>query len=187
MALFDLNRSNDTPISTLKLASITPRDWPTLPAVVPSTTPAFVRVISWFGGAVGDDVTKSTANATNDYSPRTQAQKATALGVALAVDVTKARGWIGPQDKYAAPPAVTLTGIAPANAVHGTAAIPVTCTGTGFTPYSVVTVDDVPVPTTYNSATSLTATITPKATAGTQAVKVVTYGIATTAQTFTAT
>jgi hypothetical protein len=186
MALFDLNRSNDTPISTLKLASITPKDWPTLPLPMPNTTPAYVRVISWFGGAVGDDVTVSTANATNDYTPRNQALKAQALGLSLAVDVTKNRGWIGPKDPYAAPPASTLTSINPTTAVHGTAAIPVTCTGTGFTPYSMVTVDGINVPTTYVSPTQLTATITPKATAGNQSVRVVTNGVASAAQTFTA-
>jgi hypothetical protein len=188
MALFDLNRSNDTPISTLKLASITPKDWPTLPAVVPSTTPIWVRTITFFGGVIGDDVSVSTANATNDYTPRNQGLKAQALGLTLAVDITKFRGWIGPRDPYStAKPNVTLTGISPNTAVHGTAAIPVTCTGTNFTPYSLVTVDNVIVPTTYVSPTSLTALVTPKATAGTQAVRVVTYGVATSPQTFTAT
>lgn len=186
MALFDLNRSNDTPISTLKLASITPKDWPTLPAVMPSVTPAFVRVISWFGGAVGDDVSVSTANATNDYTPRNQAAKATALGLSLAVDVTKLRGWIGPRDPYPGP-TVTLASISPNTAVHNTAAIPVTLTGTGFTMSSVAKVDGVAVPTVFNSPTSLTATVTPKVTAGTQAVAVTDHGITTAAQTFTAT
>lgn len=187
MALFDLNRSNDTPIATLMLASITPRDWPTLPAVEPSTARIDVPTVTYIGGATGDDVTAATANATlPDFTPRTEAAKAAAMGVPLAVDVAKPRGWIGPKDPYSAPPTVTLTGISPSTAVHGTAAIPVTCTGTNFTPYSVVQVDGVNVPTVYVSPTSLTATVTPKATAGAQAVTVLTYGISTAAQTFTA-
>src|SRR5580765_3063821 len=105
MVLMNLNRSQDPQVSTFKLASITPRDWPTLPAPITAAMvlPIWVRTITYFGGVQGDDV-------------------------------TKARGWIGPQDPYAAPPASTLSGLSPNTAVHGTAAIPVTCTGTGFTP-----------------------------------------------------
>jgi len=189
MVLMNLNRSQDPQVSTFKLASITPRDWPTLPAPITAAMvlPIWVRTITYFGGVQGDDVTKATANATFDYTPRNQGAKAQTMGLSLAVDVAKARGWIGPQDPYAAPPASTLSGLSPNTAVHGTAAIPVTCTGTGFTPYSVVRVDGVIVPTTYVSATSLTATVTPKATAGTQAVTVLTNGVATAPQTFTAT
>jgi hypothetical protein len=152
----------------------------------------------WSGGLTGDDVTVATAAQSlassasaalaTPYSPLNQAQKAAIMVPpdTLAVDVTKPRGWIGPQDPYAAPPASTLTAILPTGAVHGTAAIPVVCTGTGFTPFSIVQVDGVSVPTVYTSATSLTATVTPKATAGTQAVTVLTNGISTAAQTFTA-
>lgn len=143
----------------------------------------------WSGGLTGDDVTVATAYQSiassasaalaTPYTPQNQAQRA-ALMVppgSLAIDVTKPRGWIGPQDPYAAPPASTFTGISPTTVVHGTAAIPVTCTGTGFTPFSLVYVDGVAVPTAYVSATTLTATVTPRATAGNQSLTVVTNGV----------
>lgn len=152
----------------------------------------------WSGGLTGDDVTVATATQSlassasaalaTPYSPLNQAQRAAIKvpPVSLAVDVTKPRGWVGPQDPYAAPPASTLTAILPTTAVHGTAAIPVTCTGTGFTAFSIVQVDGVSVPTTYVSPTSLTATITPKATAGNQSVTVLTNGVSTAPQIFVA-
>lgn len=152
----------------------------------------------WSGGATGDDVTTATAYqaiasaasaaVATPYSPQNQTQKAAAMTPpgSLAVDVTKFRGWIGPQDPYPGP-GVTLASITPATAVHNTAAIPVACVGTGFTFNSVVKVDGVSVPTVYNSPTSLTATITPKVTAGTQSVTVVDHGVTSpVARTFTA-
>lgn len=143
----------------------------------------------WAGGATGDDVDEATAYQSlassasaalaTPYTPQNQAQKAAMMVPpgSLAVDVTKPRGWVGPQDPYGAPPAVTFTGISPTTVVHATAAIPVVCTGTGFTPFSVVLVDGVAVPTAYTSPTSITATVTPRATAGNQSLTVSTYGV----------
>jgi hypothetical protein len=82
----------------------------------------------------------------------------------------------------------TLTTIAPTTSVHGTAAITMTATGTGFTKQSRIVIAGVPQATTFVSATSLTCLATPPAAAGTPAVTVVTGGVVTTApQTWTIT
>src|SRR5882672_8263961 len=113
MALFDLNRAGDTPIATLMLASIMPKDWPTLPAVQPGQPPIYVPVVAFAGGAVGDDVSVATANATTAYTPRTQAEKATLMVPpgSLAVDIARPRGYLEPDDPYSTPvpaaPAIT--------------------------------------------------------------------------------
>ena len=143
MALFDLNRANDTPIATLKLAEIVPKNWPTLPAVQPAPTPIHVPVITYTGGASGDDVDQATANATNDYAPKTQAAKATATGNTLAVDIARARGSIAPGQPYpktgdAAPAAPVVSSIAPTTGAAATLPLTVTITGTGFSPWSTV-------------------------------------------------
>jgi hypothetical protein len=191
MALADLNRSNDTPISTLKLAEVPVKNWHRFPARVgPGIPPVYVPTITYFGGAFGDEIDTATANSTDDYAPKTQAAKAALMvpAGALAVDVTRSRGWIEPGQAYGAIPAdPTLTGIAPATAVHGTAAVQVTLTGTGFTRFSKVRVDGVSVPFTYVSPTSLIATVTPKATAGTQLVTAVDHSVNTASQNFVVT
>ncbi len=46
MAQFNLNRAQDTPITTLKLNEITPEGWPTLLAVQPDATPEFLGDVS---------------------------------------------------------------------------------------------------------------------------------------------
>lgn len=74
----------------------------------------------------------------------------------------------------------------PTTAIMNAAAQAVVITGTNFTPNSVATVDGVPVPTTYTSATSLTAQV-PRPAAGTKAVGVVTGAIVHPTQTFTVT
>jgi hypothetical protein len=75
----------------------------------------------------------------------------------------------------------TLTSIAPTTSVHGTAAITMTATGTGFTKQSVINIGGVNQTTTFVSATSITCLATPPAAAGTPAVTVVTGGAVTTA------
>ena len=55
------------------------------------------------------------------------------------------------------PGAVTLTGVTPATGVIGSD-VPITAAGTGFTEASVITFGGTALPTTYGSATSLTAT-----------------------------
>jgi IPT/TIG domain len=74
----------------------------------------------------------------------------------------------------------TLTTAGPSVA-SGTGTATVTATGTGFTKQSVIWVNGIAYPTTYVSATSLTAVAPKKATAGTLPVNVVTGGVVTTA------
>ena len=72
---------------------------------------------------------------------------------------------------YEVPP--TLTTLAPATAVHATAPLTMTCTGTGFTTETVVTFGGVDLATTFVSATSVTCTVDPtNAVAGTVPVTV---------------
>ena len=74
----------------------------------------------------------------------------------------------------------TLTTATP-NTASGAGNATVTATGTGFTRQSVIWVNDIPYPTTFVSATSLTASAPKKASAGTLPVRVVTGGVVTTA------
>src|SRR4029077_12647929 len=123
-----------------------------------SYTPAWVRGQQLFGGAVGDDLSTSTATLVNDqgpatgpvpavdYAPRTQVAKAALVGMPIAADVGRARGSIEPGQRYpvagdtplAAP---TITSLSPNTAVTGAnkPTVAVTITGTGFTPWSTVT------------------------------------------------
>jgi hypothetical protein len=127
MAQFDLNRSNDTPIATLKLNEITPVNWHRFPSPLTGTMltdanpneakpryTAAAQATDWAGGARGDDVDTSTAavalanssGAANEanYAPRTQAAKLAVgnltPGTVLATDVARARGWIEPGQRY---------------------------------------------------------------------------------------
>jgi hypothetical protein len=80
----------------------------------------------------------------------------------------------------------TLASIAPTSSVHGTAAITMTATGTGFNKQSKIVIGGVPQATTFVSSTSLTCLATPGAAAGSTPVTVVTGGVVTTApQTWT--
>lgn len=122
-----------------------------VPPPAGSYTPAYVPTIDYFGGAYGDDVEQSTANATNDFSPRHQSDKATALGVAMAEDVGVPRGWIAPGEPYGPVPASpdndpTITALAPNTAVAGGPAITVIITGTNFTSWSQVLIGGAPAP-----------------------------------------
>ncbi len=74
----------------------------------------------------------------------------------------------------------TLTTAGPSTA-SGAGNATVTATGTGFTKQSVIWVNGIAYPTTFVSATSLTASAPKKATAGTLPVKVVTGGVVETA------
>ena len=80
-----------------------------------------------------------------------------------------------------------LASITPTTAVSGTGTTALTAvTGTNFTRQSVVYANGVAIPTVYVSATTLTATMPKKATAGTWPITVVTGNAVTTApQTFT--
>jgi hypothetical protein len=198
MAQFDLNRSNDTPIATLKLNEIVPVNWHRYPPRVATTTlanenaaePVLTSASGDFvGGVRGDDVDQSTAAvaitdasgraASADYAPRTQAAKASMLGTTLAVDIGRARGWIEPDDPYptggaTVPVAPVVSSIAPTTATAATLPLKVTITGTGFTPWSTVLTGGSNVPDssgTYVSPTQMTVAIW-KASAGTVSVAV---------------
>jgi hypothetical protein len=100
MALADLNRTNDTPIATLKLSDIQPRVWNTPPAAITGAMitdanpnhpkPRYDSMTDWAGGVRGDDVDQATATVAlarsggganePDYAPRTQAAKAAMPG-----------------------------------------------------------------------------------------------------------
>ncbi len=77
------------------------------PITAAMVTPAFVRVVSWSGGAYGDDIDTATASfaynaamgEASTYSPKTQAEKATLADpdYVLAEDITRPRGWIAPR------------------------------------------------------------------------------------------
>ena len=189
MSLHDLNRSNDDPIATLQVASITPKDWPTLPAVAADATPAYVPTVTYTGGAEGDDVDEATANATADYAPRTQAAKA-ALMVppgSLAVDITRVRGWIAPEQPYgAAPDDPVLDTLTPATAATGGGTIPVVLTGTNFSPYSQVKTGGVITPyVEYVSATTLNIVLDPRSVAGDIDISVIDHSVETVTRAFT--
>jgi len=184
MALFDLNRSNDTPIASLKLASITPRDWPTLPAVQSGAPPAYVPTVSYFGGV--EPIfpwREGQANVTNDFNPKTQAAIAAQRGVSQVVDVTSPRGWIDPGEPYGAIPAApVVTSLSPTSADTGTDPLPVTITGTGFTRNSTVKTGTTGSPSdalvTYVSPTSLIVVMDPRpAVAGLVAVSVYDHSV----------
>jgi hypothetical protein len=67
------------------------------------------------------------------------------------------RIWRG-TTKFARP---TLASISPTTAVKGGANLTLTCTGTGFTPDSIITFNNGDESTTYVSATSLTTVVKP--------------------------
>jgi hypothetical protein len=75
----------------------------------------------------------------------------------------------------------TLVSISPTSTASGSGTVTITCTGTMFTKQSVVYANGVAQPTTYVSATSLTAAVTKKSSAGTWLIKVVTGSVVETA------
>jgi hypothetical protein len=176
-----LNRAGDTAIPTLKVMEVTPLNWHKFPAgvVKADSTPQWVRQQTAIGGARGDDVDQATAtlltdqipangpNTQVDYSPRNEAQKATAMGTTLAVDITRKRGYLEPDDPYptggaAVPAAPVVASIAPTTAPATQLPLQVTITGTGFTPWSEVLTGGVNTPEPsgrYVSPTKMTVAI----------------------------
>jgi hypothetical protein len=118
--------------------------YPTVPILAADVTPAYVRTITFTGGATGDDVDTATANSTDAYTPKTQAAKAAAMvpPLSLVVDIARPRGWIQDDQPYMGnttpPVAPVVSSIAPTTGAATTLPLKVTITGTGFTPWSVV-------------------------------------------------
>lgn len=118
--------------------------------------PIYIPTVNYFGGAYGDDPGRpdkvtgmpfSTANCTNDFSPRSQNDKiqvgGSMAGNAASIDVTTPRGAISPNEPYpksgdAAPAAPVVTTLTPNTAAAAALPTIVTITGTGFTPDSRV-------------------------------------------------
>lgn len=181
--------------SGLSLRSIDPQiNWRKFPAVVlprSAYQPAYVPVISFVGGAFGDDQSLSTATSTDAYTPKTQAEKATLTGNTIVQDVGVPRGWISDDEPYGPPPVSptddpTITSLAPNTAVSGGAPIWVTITGTKFTQWSWVETGGVYTPySKYFSATKMAVLMDPRSTAGTIVVKVVDHDVKSAGSNFT--
>jgi|SoiMethySBSTD1v2_1073268.scaffolds.fasta_scaffold00799_26 hypothetical protein len=214
MAAFSVLREQDTANATAKINEIAPVNWHRFPgAVVPhalananAAKPRYLAA-DYSGNAYGDDVTQAKANiavARADggaaevipSTPRTQSEKAAALGTVLAQDVTRNRGWIAPRQPYAAAPVTpgaadpTLASLSPNTAVAG-AATPqfvIKLIGTNFTIYSTVLVGGLPAPSNYVfvSPTEIRLQMSPASSvAGTTTIAVVDHGVKTVDRTFT--
>jgi IPT/TIG domain len=202
MALQDLNRAADTPIATLKVAEITPKNWHKFPpAIATPIPPAYVPAFTSAGGAPltapftpvehGSATVIVDDRGVGDYMPRTQSDKATALGTTFADPINTPFGSIGPRDPYPlagapAPAAPVISSLSPSTAPVGQPSIIVKVIGTGFTPYSVVEVGGTNyAPTQYVSATELRFPVdTRKSVPGTIDVKVLDHNIKSAASPF---
>ena len=155
-----LFRAQDVGTSTV-LGPVVPRNWRLKSNKIGSLTPAnpaaaYPRYNSadYTGNAYGHDVNQAKSNvavarqdggAAETLGPmwRTQADKATALGTTLAVDVGRRAGGIEPHQPYPTKTdtpvvAPTLASLTPATAVAGAATpqFAIKLIGTGFTPWS---------------------------------------------------
>ena len=181
----DLNRSNDTPITTLKLMEITPKNWHRFPSPIgaPAVTRLYQPVYTWNGGVYGDDQILAKTNVLvddqgrGDYTPRNQDDKAKLPGASppnliasepdftIVTDITAPRGYIGPRDPYskAVPAAPTISSLAPNTIAAGTPSpLSVTVTGTGFTQWTVLIVGNIQTPyVQYFSPTKLVLLMDP--------------------------
>lgn len=205
MALLDLNRAQGPQVATLKLASITPINWHRFPPRVASMVDANPNdakprysgagaAADWQGNAWGDDVDQAKANVVKvdangttipDYTPRTEADRATQMGTTLAKDVTRRRGSIGPSQRYpvagdtplAAP---VITSLSPNTAVAGVTGtgLIVDIIGTGFSVWSEVSSGNYPIPSRYISPTQIRIAQFPQnSVAGTVQVVVTDHGV----------
>jgi hypothetical protein len=170
-----------------------------VPIDVDALEPAFVREVAYIGGAEGDDVSVSTAAvayATNgaeggaaedpDYEPKTQAERATMLGVDMAEDITTPRGWIDPLSPATEKPDdPTLASIAPTTGAAGVG-VTITLTGTGFSRYSTVKTGGVLTPyVEYVDPETLKVRLDPRSTAGSIDISVIDHSVETAPQSFT--
>ena len=202
-----LFRAQDVGTSTV-LGPITPKNWKVhvksvgdiALANANAAKPRYLAA-DYTGVAYGDDVSQAKANIavarsdggaaeTLPVTPRTQADKATALGTVLVQDVGRNRGWIAPRQPYAASPAVgenpTVASLAPSTAVAGAATpqFAMKIIGTKFTPYTTVNLGGLPAPSsiyTYISATEMRVQMSPASSvAGTTSVSVTDHGVTST-------
>ena len=191
MALMDLNKSQGPQIATLKLSTITPLNWHRYPPRIQPSNPVNVPTVTYTGGVKGDDIDTATANATNDYHPRTQAEKATMMGTTLAKDIGSPRGWIDPQEPYGPAPVSptddpTIVSLSPNTMVAGSTPTWVKITGTKFTPFSQVETGGVITPySKYLSPTRIDMLQDPRSSAGTVVVKVIDHGVKSAGSNFT--
>ena len=180
------------PVNPKSLMSVDPqKNWHRYPVPAPAGTlnRVYVPTVTYYGGAYGDDVRVSTANATNDYMPRHQTDKPF-LGVAQ--DVARGRGPIAPNQPYPVitdtpPQPPTISSLSPSTAVTGPnkPTVAVLITGTNFTQWSTVTSGNFPIPCRYLSPTTLEIIQKPSASVpGTVAVVVTDHGIASAASNF---
>jgi len=209
----DLNRSNDTPIATLKLMEIPVVDWHRFPTAIPAANVAraYSYPVTFTGGAYGD-ATLSTANATDAYSPKnltdhkafpgapnsvvpsesvTGGQALTSIAdYTSSTPITAPEGYIGPHDPYskAVPAAPTITSLAPNTAVAGSQSpLSVVVTGTGFTQWTTLETGNVFTPyASYVSATKMSLLMDPaRSSAGIVVVKAVDHGVKSAGTNFT--
>ena len=155
--------------------------------------PAYVPVITYFGGAYGDEVDTATANSTQDYAPKTQKAKADLMVPPLAIvpDLGTPRGFIEPSEPYGPAPVSpaddpTITNLSPSAGVSGGAPIWVAITGTKFTQWSQVETGGVITPySRYRSPTRIDMLQDPRSTPGTVVVKVIDHGVKSNGSNFT--
>ena len=206
----DLNRSNDTPIATLKLMEIPVKNWHIFPGPISAAAVArlYQPVYTWNGGVYGDDQILAKTNVLvddqgrGDYTPRNQDDKAKLPGTAppnliagepdftIVTDITVPRGYIGPKDPYSkpAPAAPTISSLAPNTIAAGTPSpLSVVVTGTNFTPYTVLIVGNIQTPyVQYFSPTKLVLLMDPaRSTPGVVTVVAWDHSVSSTANNFT--
>ncbi len=206
-----LMRAQDT-VPTTYLMPIDPKNWKVHANKVnfgtdsnPYEAKPRYNQADYIGGVKSSDQAQGTANVAvargdggvneADYAPRTQPQKAAMLSTVPVVDVGRNPGSVAPAQPYpdkssTALPAPTLTTLTPATAVAG-AATPqfvMKLTGTGFTPYSTISVGGSPAPSsiyTYISPTEMRCQMSPAASvAGTITVTVTDHGVTTASKNF---
>lgn len=164
-----------------------------VPPPAGSYTPADLpaKAVTYYGGAYGDDVAVSTANATTDYAPKTQVDKAAISGMPIAKDVGSPRGFIEPQEPYGPAPVSptddpTISSLSPSTGVSGGPPIWVTITGTKFTQWSQVETGGVITPySRYRSPTRIDMLQDPRSTPGTVVVKVIDHDVKSNGSNFT--
>jgi hypothetical protein len=198
---FKVRREQDPVLAAAVHSEITPANWHRFPGGVAAggPQPQYVRTNTWDGGQRGDDVTQSETNVLvddrgiGDYNPRTQAAKATALGLSFVQDMGSPRGYIDPSEPYGPAPVSptddpTITSLTPNTGVSGAGKPPiwVIIAGTKFTQWSTVDTGGVSTPYfKFVSATRIDMLQDPRSTPGTVVVKVRDHGVLSNGSNFT--